>query len=235
MHTTTLEYTDQDKILEAYIAYPDNIDKAPVVLVAHDWSGRNSFSEQKTEALAGMGYIGFALDMYGKGVLGETVEEKSQLIQPFVEDRGLLLRRMQVAYDTAVRLEGADADKTAAIGFCFGGMCVLDLARSGTDITGVVSFHGLLNPTGMDSKQNIPAKILALHGHEDPMVTPEQVLEFQTEMTAAKADWQFHSYGRTLHAFTNPEANDQNLGTIYNSVANDRAWLTMRNFLTEIF
>jgi dienelactone hydrolase len=111
---------------------------------------------------------------------------------------------------------------------------VLDMARSVADLKGVVSFHGLLQPANIPNK-TIPAKILALHGHDDPMVPPDVVLNFETEMTKAKADWQLHVFGNTQHAFTNPIAHDTQLGLIYNPLANKRAWLLMQNFLQEIF
>jgi dienelactone hydrolase len=125
-------------------------------------------------------------------------------------------------------------DHIGAIGFCFGGMCVLDLARDGTDLAGVVSFHGILNPPN-NPKKGIRAKILACHGFDDPMVPPDVVLNFQREMTDSGADWQMHIYGDTVHAFTNPNAHDPGFGTVYNKLAEARSWLAMRNFFKEIF
>ena len=122
----------------------------------------------------------------------------------------------------------------AAIGYCFGGLVVLDLARSGEQLRGVVSFHGLLMPSDI-SKGGIKAKVLVLHGERDPMVPLDMVDSFQNEMTTAGVDWQLHSYGGTYHAFTNPGANDPSLGTQYNKSANDRSWQSMTNFFGEIF
>lgn len=234
--TTTLEYKDQGTLLKGFLAYDDKTaGKRPAVLVAHDWSGCNEFAQNKAKQLAEMGYIGFALDMFGNGITANTKEEKSQLIAPLIEDRGKLLQRIQSALEQIRVNDRVDNSCIAAIGFCFGGLCVLDLARSGADIRGVVSFHGLLfPPTGMPTAK-IKAKVLALHGYEDPMVPPEQVAAFEQEMNAAKVDWQLHVYGNTKHAFSNPLANDQTLGTIYNEIAAKRSWIAMTNFLTEIF
>jgi dienelactone hydrolase len=232
----TLEYQDKDATLEAYYVFDDTIKtKRPLILVAHDWTGRNEFAMQKAEKLAELGYVGFALDMFGKGKLGKDNEEKMALISPLMSDRALLQRRMLAALQTASQLEQVDASKVAAIGFCFGGLCVLDLARSGADVKGVVSFHGLLNAPENKKDAAIKAKVLALHGHDDPMVPPSVVADFETEMTEAKVDWQLHVYGNTLHAFSNPQANDPALGTVYNKCADKRSWLAMKNFLDEMF
>lgn len=231
----TLTYQDKDTVLEGYYVYDDAIKtKRPLVMVAHDWSGRNELSQAKADKLAELGYVGFALDMFGQGKTGETKEEKMALIKPLVEDRELLQRRILAAFQFAKQLEQVDSKKTAAIGFCFGGLCVLDLARSGADVNGVVSFHGLFSPPSYPNKAII-AKVLVLHGHDDPMATPEQSLAFEKEMTDSNVDWQLHMYGKTMHAFTNPKANDAAFGTVYNACADKRSWLTMKNFLDEIF
>lgn len=235
MRTQRVSYYDGDTQLEGYLAFNADILKPrPAILVAHDWSGRNTFACEKAEKLAQLGYVGFALDMFGKGVVGTTKEEKSKLIEPFVNDRKVLLRRMTAGLDALRKIDVVDTTRIGAIGFCFGGMCVLDLARSGADLRAVVSFHGLLGaPSNADKKIN--SKILALHGYDDPMVPPEQVAAFEQEMTRAKADWQLHIYGNTMHAFTNPVADDPDFGTVYASNADRRSWIEMQNFFTEVF
>lgn len=236
MQTKKIDYVDGSVALEGYLAYPDGAQKKfPTVLIAHDWTGRNEFACKKAERLAELGYAGFALDMFGKGILGKDTEEKMQLIQPFVSNRAVLQKRINAALDTVKKLAMVDTARIAVMGFCFGGMCALDLARSGADICGAVSFHGLLNPPEGLAKNKIKAKVLALHGHDDPMVPPDVVLNFQKEMTEAHADWQMHIYGNTQHAFTNPVANDAKLGTIYNTKADQRSWVAMQNFFTEVF
>ena len=157
------------------------------------------------------------------------------LMQPLVHDRGLLKERILAAFKTVAALPEVDSDRIAAIGFCFGGLCVLDLARTGAPAKGVVSFHGLLNaPAGL-APHEITAKVLALHGYDDPMVKPDAVNTFCQEMNAAQADWQVHMYGHVQHAFANPQAHDHQLGTVYNAQAEQRSIQAMQNFLQELF
>lgn len=232
----TAEYNDGDTVLEAFYAFDDSQQgRRPAVLVSHAWLGRDGFVMDKASKLAGLGYVGFALDMYGIGILGRSRDENAQLMHPFMADRQKLQNRMQAALDTVKQLPQVDINNIAAIGYCFGGLCVLDLARTGADIKGVVSFHGLLGAPGNTQGNKIKAKILALHGRDDPMVPPDLVHNFQEEMTQADADWQFISYGHTVHAFTNPVANDPDFGTVYQADADRRSWQTMQNFFAEIF
>jgi len=234
--SNTIGYLDGDVLLEAYFAFDDAItERRPAVLISHAWGGRDDFVAEKANKLAELGYVGFALDMYGKGVLGNSPEQNSKLMQPFMADRGLLQKRIKAALYAVRLLPWVDDSKIAAMGFCFGGLCVLDLARAGADLKGVVSFHGLLGaPDNMEANA-IKAKVLALHGHDDPMGPIEQVLAFEQEMTKAGADWQLHTYGHTMHAFTNPKANDPAFGTVYQANADKRSWLAMKNFLAEVF
>ncbi len=235
LQTKKIEYRDGDVILEGYCAYEDTgTQKKPAIMVAHDWSGRNDFACQKAEKLAELGYVGFALDMYGKGIIGKDNTEKAALIKPFMEDRNKLRQRILAALETVSKLEYVNTAKIGAIGFCFGGLCVLDLARANQDVRGVVSFHGLLNAPSNIPTEATRTKILALHGHDDPMAPPEQVALFELEMTKAKADWQMHIYSNTMHAFTNPQANDPGFGTVYNNVSAKRAWIAMKNFFEEV-
>ncbi|MDP3589985.1 MAG: dienelactone hydrolase family protein [Methylobacter sp.] len=234
--TNTVVYLDGDVVLEAFFAFDDALaGRRPAVLINHTWAGRDGFVAEKAKKLAALGYVGFAVDMYGKGILGTNPEENMKLMQPFMTDRAKLQQRMKAAL-AAVKLMPWVADsKIAAIGFCFGGLCSLDLARTGVDIKGVVSFHGLLVPPGNTQGNAIKAKILALHGNDDPLVPAEQVLAFEQEMTEAGADWQLHTFGNTVHGFTNPLANDPVFGTVYQPDADRRSWIAMQNFLTEIF
>lgn len=236
IETRLVEYVDGDAVLEGLLAW-DN-EKAwprPGVMVAHAWAGRGELEDKKAIALAELGYTGFALNLYGKGVRGATTEENAALMQPFLDDRTLLQRRMALSLDTMREQSEVDENKVAAIGFCFGGLCVLDLARTGEDLAGVVSFHGLFGSPGNTAGNTIKAKVLALHGWDDPMSQPDQVLDLTRELTGQGADWQLHAYGNTMHAFTNPEANDPGFGTVYNPTADSRSWTAMKNFLAEIF
>lgn len=233
--TTHHDYLDETTTLKGYYAYDDaNSVPKPAILIAPDWTGVNEFARKKAESLAELGYVGFALDMYGEGKTGKTKEEKSALMQPFAQDRTKLLKRISAAFTAVKQLSIVDKTRIGAIGFCFGGMCVLDLARSGVEMKGVVSFHGLLNAPNHLPHTPIKASILALHGYDDPMGPPEAVNAFAQEMTHAKADWQMHIYGSTMHAFTNPEANDPGFGTVYNKKADNRSWQAMKDFFAEV-
>ena len=233
--SNTLGYLDDDVLLEAFFAFDDSLSgRRPAVLINHAWAGRDDFVAGKAKKLAALGYVGFAVDMYGKGVLGSDAEENARLMRPFMQDRQLLKKRIMAALYAVKLMPWVDDSRIAAIGFCFGGLCSLDLARAGTDLKGVVSFHGLLGAPD-DNSHPIKAKILALHGHDDPMVPVEQVLAFEKEMAKAGADWQLHTFGNTQHAFTNPLANNPDFGTVYQAEADKRSWILMENFLAEIF
>jgi dienelactone hydrolase len=232
----TVGYLDGDVLLEAFFAYDDSFSgRRPAVLINHTWVGRDDFVAEKAKKLAAIGYVGFAVDMYGKGILGSSPDENAKLMQPFMDNREMLQKRMQAALYAVKLMPWVDDSKVAAMGFCFGGLCSLDLARTGVDLKGVVSFHGLLGAPGNTQDNAIKAKILALHGHDDPLVPVEQVIAFEQEMTKAGADWQLHTFGNTMHAFTNPVANNPDFGTVYQPDADRRSWLLMENFLTEIF
>ncbi len=236
IQTRQVEYKDGDILLEAYMAWDDSSsDHRPGVLISHAWAGRGELEESKAEQLAELGYVGFALDLYGKGVKGANPKQNQALMQPLLDDRAMLQRRMQLALENIRKQKEADAERIAAMGFCFGGLCVLDLARSGADILGAASFHGLLTPAGDTGGNKISAKILLMHGWDDPMVTPDQVLSLAEELTAMEADWQIHAYGNTMHAFTNPAAADPEMGTVYNADADRRSWQSLQLFLAEIF
>ncbi|NNL63016.1 MAG: dienelactone hydrolase family protein [Woeseiaceae bacterium] len=231
-----VEYSDGDTVLEGRLAWDDSVaGPRPGVLVAHAWGGRSEFEDGKADALAGLGYAALALDLYGKGVRGSGPDENAALMQPFLDDRGMLQRRMLVSLATLREQPEIDAARVAAIGFCFGGLCVLDIARTGEDVAGVVSFHGLFAAPGNTDGNTIRARVLALHGWDDPMGPPESVQGLAAELSSMGADWQLHAYGNTMHAFTNPAANDKNMGTVYNASADRRSWRAMQNFLDELF
>jgi dienelactone hydrolase len=234
--TRLVEYSDGGTTLEAYVAWDDTAQgPRPGVLVSHAWGGRGEHEQVRAERLAELGYVGFALDLYGKGVRGGTKEENAALMQPLLDDRATLQRRMQLALSELRKQRETDATRVAAMGFCFGGLCVLDLARTGSDVAGVASFHGLFGKPGNTDDRRISAKVLVMHGWDDPMATPDQVLELAEELTSMGADWQIHAYGNTMHAFTNPEANDPGFGTVYSPSADHRSWQSLQLFLAEIF
>lgn len=231
-----VEYEHDGKLLEGFLAYDDAINVVkPGVIIAPAWAGRSNFECDKARKLATKGYVGFACDLYGKGILGKSMEENSVLMKPFLEDRAMLQSCLVKILETLQTQTEVDESNIAAMGFCFGGLCALDLARIGADLKGVVSFHGLFGAPGNTEGNKIKAKVLALHGHEDPMVPVEAVSDLQNELNAAGADWQIYVYGDTMHAFTNPVANDPSFGTVYSEKADKRSWQALLNFLEEIF
>jgi len=234
MHEQFVEYSHGSTRLEGFYATAAPGERRPGILIAHAWGGRDAFVTEKARTLAGLGYAAFALDNYGKGVLGSGTEENSRLMGQFMADRALLRERLELALATLRAQPGVDPQRIAIMGYCFGGLCAIDLARSGADIRGAISFHGLFLPSGLEPRP-IRAKVLALHGYADPMVPPEQVVAFGKEMTDAGVDWQLHAYGGVLHAFAVPEANDLSLGALYDAAAERRSWRALLDFLEEIF
>jgi dienelactone hydrolase len=236
VQTRLIEYSHEDVVLEGLLAWDDALaGPRPAVAVSHAWGGRSGFEEAKAAELAQLGYVGFAIDMYGKGVLGTTPEENAALMAPLMQDRVLLQQRITTAVSVLRDQPQADAANIVAMGYCFGGLCVLDLARSGSDISGVVSFHGLFIPPENTAGNSITAKVLCLHGYDDPMAEPEAMVALASELTAAGADWQVHAYGNTVHAFTNQAADNPDMGTVYSESADRRSRQALVNFLEEIF
>ncbi len=229
-----MTYRDSDTELEGFLACPEGAGRRPAVLVVHAWGGLRDFERDRARALAQLGYAGFALDMYGVGKRGNNPDENARLMQPFLDDRTLVLRRLEAALRTVRGLPQVDPSRVAAMGFCFGGLCVLDLARSGADVRGVVSFHGILSLPPGPGRAPIRAKVLALHGQDDPLVPPEQVATFMKEMSEAGVDWQLHAYGDTVHAFTEPMANDKAHGVAYSAAADRRSAAAMKDFFAEV-
>ena len=236
IQTRNLQYRLGEEVFEARVAWDDAITgPVPGILVSHAWAGRSDFENSKAEKLAAMGYVGFALDLYGKGILGSGPDENGRLMQPFLDDRPMLQQRMRLALDELRSLPEVDEKKVAAIGFCFGGLCVLDLVRSAAEISGVASFHGLLGAPGNTTGNKSAARVLIMHGWDDPMAPPEDVLAVAAEMDALGAGWQIHAYGGTLHAFTNPAANDPDSGLQYDRAADRQSWNSLEHFLSEMF
>jgi len=233
--TEVVEYRHGDVLLEGYLAYDDALTgKRPGVLVVHEWMGHNPYVRKRAEQLARLGYVAFALDMYGKGVRAKDGKEAAALAGIYKGDRKLMRARAGAGLDVLRKHAMVDPSRLAAIGYCFGGTTVLETARGGADLVSVVSFHGGLDtPTPADAK-NIRGKVLALHGGDDPYVPPKQVEAFQEEMRKGGVDWQFVSYGGAVHSFTNPEAgSDNSKGAAYNERADRRSWEAMKAFFAE--
>lgn len=234
IQTRLVEYRHEQTLLEGFLAWDDAAGARPAVAISHAWGGRGEFEQAKAIRLAEQGYTGFAIDMYGKGVRGSNPEENAALMTPLMEDRVLLQQRICAGIDVLRQQAEVQDSRIAAIGYCFGGLCVLDLARIGSDVRGVVSFHGLLTAPGNTAGTTVSARVLCLHGYDDPMAQPDSMLELASELSAAGADWQVHAYGNTVHSFTNPAADDKAAGTAYDAGADRRSWQAMNNFLEEV-
>jgi dienelactone hydrolase len=238
LHSEAVEYKDGDVVMEGYLVYDDAVTGSrPGVLVVHEWMGLTAYEKSRAEQLAALGYVAFAVDIYGKGVRPKDSKEASELAGKYRGgDRKMLRSRVNAALEALKKQKLVEPAKTAAIGYCFGGTTVLELGRSGADVAGIVSFHGGLATPSPDDAKNIKARVLALHGADDPFVKPEEVLAFQDEMRRAGVDWYFVSYGNAVHSFTNPAAgNDNKKGAAYNEKADKRSWEAMRKFFKEIF
>jgi dienelactone hydrolase len=237
IHTEMIEYRQGNTVLEGYLAYDGAVQgKRPGVLIVHQWKGLTDYEMKRAQMLAKLGYVAFALDVYGKGVRPKTPQAAGAEASKYKSDRALLRSRVQAGLAVLEKQELADPQRIAAIGYCFGGTAVIELARSGADIAGVVSFHGGLDSPHPEDGRNIRCKVLALHGADDPHVSAKDLAAFEDEMRQAKVDWQLVEYGGAVHAFTDWTAgNDPQKGVAYNERADRRSWEAMRAFFAEIF
>lgn len=233
--TETIEYQDGDTVLEGHLAYDSELSgRRPAILVVHQWKGLSDYEKKRCEMLAGLGYVAFAVDVYGKGIRPQTPQEAGAQAGKYKGDRALLRQRVNVGLDWLRQHERVDAKRMAAIGYCFGGTAVIELARSGADVAAVVSFHGGLDsPTPADGK-NIKCRVLALHGADDPFVPAADLEAFEKEMRDAKVDWQLIKYGGAVHSFTDWNATGAMKGAQYNERADRRSWQDMRQLLGEV-
>lgn len=243
MYQATLSYPCGETLCQGYLTHAANIKSpCPAIIIAHAWRGQDAFARQKASELAKMGYVALAADIYGEGIEVTTDDEAQALMLPLFLNRKLLRERIGAAFEAVAHLPHVDKAKIGAIGFCFGGLTVIELLRSGAPVRGVASFHGLLGNTLGNVKastqppaQNIRGSLLILHGHQDPMVNNQDILTTQKEFTDLGVDWQMHIYGNAVHAFTNPEVSDFKGGLAYNKLADQRSWEAMRNFFHHIF
>jgi dienelactone hydrolase len=233
----TIEYKDGDTVLEGLAAYDDSFTgKRPGVLVVHQWKGLGPCEKKRAEMLARLGYNVFALDVYGKGIRADNPKDAAALAGKYKSDRTLLRARVAAGLAVLKKHDLTDPKRVAAIGYCFGGTTVLELARSGADVAGVVSFHGALDTPNAADAKNIKCKVLALHGADDPFVPPKDVAAFEEEMRQANVDWQLVAYGGAVHSFTDWGAgNDNSKGAAYNEKADLRSWEAMKGFFVELF
>jgi len=234
--TRAIEHSQDGQSFESLLVLDDaQPARRPTVLVFHAWEGRSDDQEKFAKKLTAWGYQAVAVDLFGKGRRGKTPEECTALITPFMKDRAMLRKRLLHVAEVAHSVPEVDAANIGAIGFCFGGLCALDLARAGGKLKGVAAFHGLFTPSGLPTADPVKAKIIAFHGWDDPFAPPDQVVAFGKEMTAAKADWQLHAYGATAHAFMNEGANNPAVGLLYNARTAGRAWKALQLFLSDAF
>ncbi len=233
--TKPVEYFYGKQKCIGYVAWDESVASArPCVLVGHAWGGLDDFAQQQAVQMAALGYVGFVPDLYGDGATPDTVDDKMALMGPLKEDRKALLARINAGVKAACAMDEVDADNLAMIGFCFGGLATLDLARSGADLKAAISFHGLLDAPDLPKKK-IKAKVLAAHGWDDPMAKPDSVMALAKELTEAGCDWQILALGGTSHAFSVPGAANKELGLMYNEISASRSWNNAFALLDEVF
>jgi dienelactone hydrolase len=237
IQSEVVEYRQGDTVLEGYMAYDDSFKGLrPGVLVVHDWTGVGPYVKARAKQLASLGYIAFAPDIYGKGIHPADPKEAARTAGIYKKDRILMRQRANAGLAVLRNVPQVDPSRIGAIGYCFGGTTVLELARSGADIAAVVSFHGNLDTPLPEDAKNIHGKVLVLHGGDDPFVPPAEVSAFENEMRNAAVDWQLVTYGGAVHSFTNPDSgDDKTKGAAYNRQADKRSFEAMKTFFQEVF
>ncbi len=229
MKTEAVYYEHAGAKLKGFVARPEGEGSRPAVLICHAWRGHDTFVQERAKEIAAMGYVAMALDMYGDGVLARDNTEAKQFAGRFKQDRALMRARSGAGLDAPLKLSGVDGSRVAAIGYCFGGTTALELARSGAALAGVVTFHGGLDTPDAADARNIKARLLILHGADDPVVPPDEVAAFQKEMKDAEVDVQLVIYSGAVHGFTHK-------GTpAHPPDADRRSWIAMKSFLEELF
>jgi len=238
--TQTVDYSDGDITMKGYIAHDNSIKgKRPGIIVVHEWWGHNDYAKKRARMLAGLGYSAIALDMYGNGKTASHPKDAGMFSGEVKKNMAVAEKRFMAAYNLLQKQGHVAKDKIAAIGYCFGGGIVLEMARRGVDLGGVVSFHGSLGSKSPAKEGKVKAKVLVLNGEADPFVKASAISKFKAEMKAAKVDYKFINYPNAKHAFTNPGAdkmgNKFNIPLAYNKSADEKSWSEMKKFLTDIF
>lgn len=234
--TKTVEYQQGDTTLEGYLAYDDSFTgRRPGVLVVHQWMGLTDYEQNHAVMLANLGYVAFCADIYGKGVRPQNYKDAGAEATKYKTNRALLRLRVNAGLAKLKQNELVDTNRIAAIGYCFGGTTVIELARSGAALNGIVSFHGGLDSPAPTDGKNIQCKVLVCHGADDPFEKPEDLAAFESEMRTANVDWRLIMYGGAVHSFTQPMADGSLPGAKYNERADKRSWQDMKQFFAEIF
>jgi dienelactone hydrolase len=236
VHTETIEYSQGGKILKGFLAYDPAIEgKRPGVLVIHEWTGLNDYARERARQLAEMGYVAFALDMYGNGVVAQNNKEAQELSAPFFKDRPLMRQRALAGLDALRGYDLTDPARLAVIGFCFGGTTALELAMTGVDLKATVSFHGVLKFPDTEGLKDVKGDVLVLDGGSDPNVPEGDLASLWAEMKAAGVAYQINIYGGAVHGFTNPaNGNNAASGVAYDEGAARRAWAEMQMLFNEV-
>ena len=241
VHTTSLQHDIDGATFDSVLVHDDQMHDEPAhtdpptVLVFHGMEGRSDAQMEFATRLTHQGYQAVAVDLFGEDVSRGGIEATGAAMARFVEDRVALARRLDTVLQTLTGAPQVDAKRVAAMGFCFGGLCVLDLARAGHDLVGVASFHGLLTPPPQSEQREVTAKVIVFHGWDDPFAPPEDVVALGREFSGRGIDWQLHAYGNTLHAFMAPFADDPSRGVFFSESASRRAWASAELFLAECF
>ncbi|NIQ92915.1 MAG: dienelactone hydrolase family protein [Desulfuromonadales bacterium] len=235
-----IEYSQNGTEMHGYLAYQTTQNgKRPGVLVVHEWWGHNDYARTRAEMLAGLGYTALALDMYGEGRQASHPKEAGKFAGKLKKDLPLAKKRFQAALEVLEKHPTVDQQRVAAIGYCFGGGIVLEMARAGIDLDAVVSFHGSLATDNPAEAGEVEARVLVLNGAEDPFVTEEQIAAFKKEMQRAEVDYTFVNLPGATHSFTNPAADRLgekfDLPLAYNAKSDTRSWQIMKDFLAETF
>ena len=236
--TQEVDYKQGATVLQGFVAWDDAVTskgKRPGVIIVHEWWGHNQHARNQALRLAKAGYVGFALDLYGKGKLAKHPEDAKAFIAEATKDPGAVRARFLAAVAQLKKVPQVDAAKIAAIGYCFGGGVVLDMARSGEDLAAVATFHGSLS-SDLTAKKGIKPRILVMTGGDDPMIDAAQVESLRKELTAAGARFEIISYPGTKHSFTNPDADKAGVaGLGYSPTADKESFAALINMLREVF
>ncbi len=235
--TRSVEYKEGAAVLEGYLAYDDSgAAKKPGIMVVHEWMGLNTYAKSRAEQLAKAGYVAFAADIYGKGIHPTDPKEAGKLAGQYKSDRKLYRARLTAGFEELKKQKNVNTDKLAVMGYCFGGTGALELARSGAKLNGAISFHGGLESPAPEDAKNVKAKILVLHGADDPTVSERELKSFEDEMRGGGVDWQLVKYSKAVHGFTNPDnkPDPARPQVAYNADADRRSWVAMTDFFNEV-